>query len=247
MMKKLGVLLAIILLLQAIFELDLISNVLLPSPLDLVNASIELVQEGRIFIHIIDSIKRVLIGFIIATALGVSIGLLLSYYKSIGTYFRAIIELIRPIPPIAWIPISILLFGLGDGASYFIVFIGAFFPIFTSTYSGAESIPQIYTNVSKSFELSKKVYIGKVLFYHSLPNIFTGLKIGIGMAWMSVIAAELLGAQSGLGYFIQLNRLLLRTDYVVVGMLIIGMVGLLLHKLIQTYEKIFIPWSIIKM
>lgn len=195
-----------------------------------------------IYLHIFASLQRVLIGFLIASLAGIFLAILLGYYKNMGRLIKPVIELLRPIPPIAWIPIAILLFGLGDRSAYFIVFLGAFFPIFTNTYFGVTSLPKIYKNVTDSFELKKIDFIFYVLFYFSLPYIFTGLKIGIGMAWMSVIAAELIGAQSGLGYYIQINRLLLRTDNVIIGMVIIGIIGFLLTKSISLIETKVIVW-----
>ena len=123
-----------------------------------------------------------------------------------------------------------------------IVFLGAFFPIFTNAYFGAVSLPVVYKNISESFEIRKSTFVSRILFYFALPSICTGLKIGIGMAWMSVIAAELIGAQSGLGYFIQLNRLLLRTDNVVLGMILIGLIGYVLTKSLEVLGEWATPW-----
>ncbi len=188
------------------------------------------------------SLKRVIIGFALAVMAAIPLAILCGYSKHLSDFVKPYVELLRPIPPIAWIPIAILLFGLGDQSSYFIVFLGSFFPIFSNTYFGATSLPVIYKNVAKSFEIKKSVFIFKILFYFSLPYIFTGLRIGIGMAWMSLIASELIGAQSGLGYFIQLNRLLLRIDNVILGMIIIGVIGYILTKLLVILEKIVMPW-----
>lgn len=199
--------------------------------------------SGEIFIHILASLQKVLVGFSIAGFFGIILGIFLGYYRKLGDYVRPIIEILRPISPIAWIPIAILIFGLGNASSYFIVFFGAFFPIFTNTYFGAISLPRIYKNVADSFEINKHVFIKRILFCFCLPYIFTGLKIGMGMAWMSVIAAELIGAQSGLGYFIQINRLLLRTENILVGMILIGIIGFMLSKLLSLLEKIVIPWN----
>ena len=184
------------------------------------------------------------VGFSLATIVGVGLALLFGYYKTIGEYFRPIVEILRPIPPIAWIPIAILFFGLGNTSAYFIVFLGAFFPIFTNTYFGVASLPKIYKNVASSFELSRFIFFRKILFQFSLPYIFVGLKIGIGMAWICVIAAELIGAQSGLGYFIQLNRLLLQTDKMLVGMILIGIIGYFLNYIISKIEKLTVKWEV---
>ncbi|MEK7172674.1 MAG: ABC transporter permease subunit, partial [Patescibacteria group bacterium] len=185
---------------------------------------------------------RVLIGFIFAVITAIPLAILCGYSRHLSGFIKPFVELLRPIPPIAWIPIAILLFGLGDQSSYFIVFLGAFFPIFTNSYFGVISLPVIYKNVAKSFEIKKSVFIVRILFCFALPYIFTGLKIGIGMAWMSLIAAELIGAQSGLGYFIQMNRLLLRIDNVVLGMVLIGLIGYILTKFLTVLEQVAMPW-----
>lgn len=189
------------------------------------------------------SLQRVLIGYLIASIVGITLALVLGYFRTLGNNLRMIIELLRPIPPIAWIPIAILLFGLGNASAYFIVFLGSFSPIFTNTYFGVLSLPRIYKNITASFEINRFTYFVKILLFFSLPYIFTGLRIGIGMAWMSVIAAELIGAQSGLGYYIQINRLLLRTDNILVGMILIGFIGFSLNGLLELLERIVIRWK----
>lgn len=214
----------------------------LPSPIELARALKEGLLNGEILVNIFSSLQKVLAGFLLAAIFGIFLGLLLGYYEKIGDYIKPIIELFRAIPPIAWIPIAILVFGIGNSSAYFIVFLGAFFPIFTNTYFGVLSLPKIYRNISDSFEIKRTVFLKKILFKFSLPYIFAGLKIGMGMAWMSVIAAELVSSQSGLGYFIQLNRLLLRTDNIVLGMLLIGLLGLLLTKILEFAGRKATPW-----
>lgn len=240
-MKKIFLLILFIIIYQIIYSIFPIKNYL-PSIPDIFYGVSRNFSDKYIYNHIFASLQRVLVGFLLATITGVSLGILIGHNKYLhGLKFY--IELLRPIPPIAWIPIAIMIFGLGDRSAYFIVFLGALFPIFTNTYFGVISLPIIYRNVALSFELSKFTYITRVVFFYSLPYIFTGLKIGIGMAWMSVIAAELIGSQSGLGYFIQLNRLLLQTDNVIIGMILIGIMGYLLNKLIDFVEKIVIRWK----
>lgn len=218
-------------------------TLILPAPSQIFQAFFRLLIGGELLVNTAVSIFRVSVGFFFALVLAVPLGLLAAYKRSFGYYALPIIEILRPIPPIAWIPIAILIFGLGDPSAYFIVFMGSFFPIFTNTYFGATSLPKTLKNVSLSFELRKYQFIRKILFFYSLPYIFTGLKIGIGMAWMSVIAAELIGAQSGLGYFIQMNRLMLRTDNILVGMITIGTIGYLLNFLIVILENKILKWK----
>lgn len=241
-MKKIFLLILLIVIYQISYSIFPIKNYL-PSIPDILSGVVRNFSDKYIYNHIFASLQRVLVGFLFATIMGTSLGILIGYNK----YLRGLkfyIELLRPIPPIAWIPIAIMIFGLGDRSAYFIVFLGALFPIFTNTYFGVISLPTIYRNVALSFELNKFTYITRVVFFYSLPYIFTGLKIGIGMAWMSVIAAELIGSQSGLGYFIQLNRLLLQTDNIIIGMILIGVMGYLLNRIIDFVEKIVIRWKI---
>lgn len=234
----------LIILLITIYQIlnILFPNSYFPSVFQILQAFLRNLSSQEMYLDIAASLLRISIGFLIASAVGISLGLILAYDKRLKE-IKMYIDLLRPIPPIAWIPIAIVIFGLGNSSAYFIVFLGAFFPIFTNTYFGAISIPKIYKNVALSFQIGKVRYFTKILLFFALPYIFTGLKIGIGMAWMSVIAAELIGAQSGLGYFIQLNRLLLQTDNIIAGMILIGLIGYLLQKLIDFTEKKLIVWN----
>lgn len=241
-MKKIISVLIVLMIIQWGYALSPLNYHFLPSPWEVLVAARDGLVDGQIFIHVADSLKRVLLGFLVASVIGVCLGLLLGYYKKASEYLKPVIDILSPIPPIAWIPIAILLFGLGDNSAYFIVFLGGFFPIFTNTYVGATSLPNIYKNISDSFEIKRNIFFRKILFFSAMPYIFTGLRIGMGMSWMSVIAAELIGAQSGLGYFIQLNRLLLRTDNVILGMILIGIIGMILNRIIVLCGDLSMPW-----
>jgi len=243
-LKKAFVILFVILIIQLIFLITPLNNYFIPSPLEVIEALIATTLSGELILHMIPSLYRIIIGFLIAAFFGILLGLLFGVTKKLDYVVEPIIEILRPIPPIAWIPIAILLFGLGDNSAFFIVFLGAFFPIFTNTIFGVKKLPRKYINISKTLELSKISFFKNVLFKFTQPYIFTGLKIGIGMAWMSVIAAELIGAQSGLGYFIQINRLLLHTDKIVAGMIAIGVLGFILTKSIVLIEKKLVKWEL---
>ena len=233
----------IILIWQISYFIFQIENPLIPSPYQIFLALKAITLSGEIFPHIFDSLRRVSVGFILASVIAVAMGLICGYSKNIGDLFEPLVDLLRPIPPIAWIPLAILLFGLGDKSAYFIIFLGAFFPVFTNTFFGARSIPLVYLRLAKTGNIGIYSYFKDILFKFSLPYIFTGLKIGIGMAWMSVIAAELIGAQSGLGYFIQISRLSLSMDSVMAGMIIIGVLGLILSYIINLAEKKYLFWG----
>lgn len=232
---------AFFLLCQLLFNLGLRVSAL-PSPFDILTALVLLFKEDHVINDILASLGRVLTGFSLAAIVGVSFGLLFAWQQLARRIFNPLIELARPIPPIAWIPFAILVFGLGNTSAVFIVFLGAFFPILISTYLGATRLSRTHRNTCLNYDIRGLSYIKNVLFFQSLPGIMSGLQTGIGMAWMSVIAAELIGAQSGLGYLIQNNRLLLRIDYVMAGMLIIGIIGLSLNLIIKIADKRISRW-----
>lgn len=215
---------------------------LLPDPI-IVWKTFVVSLKGNLIGDTISSIQRVLFGFLIASVFGVLLGLVCGVNKWASRLITPILELLRPIPPIAWIPLAILWFGIGNSPAYFLVFLGAFFPIFSSTYLGVSSVEETYKRAAYSLGATKKEIITDVIFPASMPQIFTGLKIGLGVGWMVVIAAELVGVQSGLGYMIQLNRFLLNSPEIITGMATIGLVGFLLNLLITKMEKLAIPWS----
>lgn len=223
--------------------LGFLNTQLLPSPLNVANAFIDLLGTGSLIFDIVASLQRVLVGFFFATITGVALGLLAGSNPKIAPFFTPIIEILRPIPPIAWIPLAILWFGLGDKPAYFLVFLGSFFPIFTNTLFGAVAVDKIHKRAAYSLGANKKKFITDILIPSSLPYIFAGLKIGLGVGWIVVITAELVGAQSGLGYMIQLNRLLLETPKIIAGMVTIGVVGYLLNMVMTCLEHKFIPWK----
>lgn len=215
----------------------------LPSPIEIIQRFFELLSQGDLIIDILQSIKRVLVGFVLAGIAGISLGVLSGMYKSVYNLLNPIIEMFRPIPPIAWVPLAILWFGLGDIPAFFLVFLGAFFPIFTNTYAGVSSLDEVYKRAALTLGASRKVFITNILIPSALPSIFTGLKIGLGISWMVVIIAEMVGAQSGLGYMIQLNRIILDIPSVMVGMVIIGLIGFAMNRLMIIFEKFLIPWK----
>lgn len=220
-----------------IINLDIVS-----SPLNIFKTGLDMFLNEKLLNDIGQSLKRVGIGFIIGASLSTMLILVLHRYRPLRKPTRILLELFRPIPPIAWIPIAILWFEIGNTSSIFIVFIGAFFPVFVNGYEGLALFDEEYLQTAKSLGANKWRIIKSILLPGILPNLFTGYKIGLGMAWMSVIASELIGAQSGLGYIIQLNRLLIQTDKILVGMILIGILGYLMSKIIDFLRNIIIPY-----
>lgn len=221
---------------------NLINSQVFPPPTKVVLAIKQLAEFGLLWNDISSSIIRVSIGFAFAAAIGVGLAAILARLENIAYYVLPIIEVIRPISVIAWIPIAILWFGLGDKPAWFIIFLGSFFPIFTNTFLGFRSVAQIHVQAAECFGASRWLLFRKVLFPSALPYILTGMRIGLGFGWMCVIAAEMIAATSGLGYMIQLARNLLETERIIAGMAIIGAVGFSMNQAMLWLERRLAPW-----
>ncbi|MDD4983531.1 MAG: ABC transporter permease [Candidatus ainarchaeum sp.] len=216
-------------------------SLFLPGPIEIIYLCFKLIITGEIFEHIFLSVKRVVFGFLCGLIIGFVVGVIVGLSK-LGDYINPILELFRPIPPIAWIPLAILWFGIGDSSSVFIIFIAAFFPVFTNTFFGVKSLPKIYSCVSKNLSLTKMQRFYHVILPFVLPYTFVGSRVSLGLSWMVVIAAEMISANFGLGYLIEVNRSLMNTDLVIATMLFIGLVGFLLSKILSLIEKKVIYW-----
>lgn len=242
-LKRILPFLIVIVFWQLLAHFRMLNEYLIPSPLNVFTAFLRLAKTGELFMDLLNSVKRVLAGFLAAGLLGVTLGLVSGYFRRIAEALTPLLEILRSIPPIAWIPIAILWFGLGDAPAYFIVFVGAFFPIFINTYWGVRASRAAHLNVARNFGAAPLLILTDVILPASLPRILGGLRIGMGLAWTSVISAELVGAQSGLGYMIQLNRIMLRTPNIIVGMIAIGITGFLMNYTMLILEKKLLPWN----
>jgi NitT/TauT family transport system permease protein len=221
----------------------LMNERLLPGPSVVVRSGLVMMQSGELAVHAAASIRRVLVGFLLAALVAIPLGMFLGGQPKASQFILPILEVIRPVPPIAWIPLAILWFGIRDGASFFIVALGAFFPIFTNAFEGIRGFTSAYLQAAQCLGASRWGIFSEIYLPGSMPHILTGLRIGLGTAWTSVIAAELVGAQRGLGYVVQVNRLLLRTDNILVGMACIGLAGFLLSQAISILERRLLVWT----
>jgi len=222
--------------------LDASTATLLPPPSAVVKGAWELIETGELFRHLRDSLKRELIAFGFA-ALAVPLGIAMGWSKSVNEQFDILIEVLRPIPPLAWIPLSILWFGIGDTQNQFIIFLGMFFPILLNTVAGVKNIEPNLIHAARCLGASEFRILWRVVLRASLPSIVTGVRVGLGVGWMALVAAELVGANSGLGFLINDARTVLRTDYVIVGMITIGVVGLLIDRGVRLLGAWMMPWS----
>ena len=198
---------------------------------------------GSLIDNTIISIKRVLSGFLLASIIAIPLGILMGYYKTINSLFDTLIELLRPIPPLAWVPLSLAWFGLGEMSMIFIIFIGAFFPILINTISGVKSVPNPLIEAALTLGAKGKDILIKVVIPASSPSILTGLRVGAGIAWMCVVAAEMLpSSNAGLGYLIMYAYSLSRMDVVIACMVVIGLIGLVLDRGLRYIEDKYFVW-----
>jgi NitT/TauT family transport system permease protein len=210
-----------------------------PSPLDVEKGIAELVRKGVLQHYIADSLRRVAVGFGLAALLGVPIGLTLGWYPAAAHVVNPVIQMVRPISPIAWIPLSIVWFGVGDGAAIYLIFLGAFFPIVVASMNGVRNVPSMFRRAGRNFGLKPTQLLAKVVFPAALPQIIVGLRIALGIAWLVVVAAEMIAVDSGLGYLvIDARNSGKRYDLVVAAMLMIGTIGLALDLGFRRLEKI---------
>jgi NitT/TauT family transport system permease protein len=210
-----------------------------PSPRDVEKGLAELLRHHVLWADIIDSLRRVLIGFGTAALLGIPLGLALGWYPAANHVVNPVMQILRPISPIAWIPVSIIFFGVGDGAAIFLIFLGAFFPIVVACINGVSNVPPVFRRAGRNFGLTPAQLLAKVIFPAALPQILIGLRIALGIAWLVVVAAEMIAVDSGLGFLVIDSRNSgKRYDLVVAAILMIGLIGLVLDYGFRRLEKI---------
>jgi NitT/TauT family transport system permease protein len=211
---------------------------LFPKPLEVLWGLGELVQKGLLFKYVVASLFRVTWGFTLAVLVGIPFGLLLGWSRWAQEAFNPMIQGFRPISPIAWIPVAILWFGVSDAAPVFLIFLASVFPITVSTAASVKSVQSVYLRAADNFGLTKVQLFRRVIFPACLPQIITGLRIGLGIAWLVVVAAEMIAVNSGLGYLIiDARNAGKRYDLVVAGMILIGVIGWLLDLLMRQLER----------
>jgi len=242
LLLRCGVFFILLFLWQIAANFKIINVNFLPPPSSLVKEFYYLAKSGYLSSNLLGSLYRVTLGFTIAVCLGVILGTLLGYFSKIGNVIVPVLDILRSIPPIAWIPLAILWFGLGNSSSIFIITLGAFFPIFVNTFSGVRSVSRFHLDTGRCFGANQALIISDIILPSAMTQLLTGIRIGIGTAWTSVIASEMVGTRNGLGYAIQLNRIMLDTDAVIVNMILIGVIGWLMNTIILHIEKRISFW-----
>lgn len=232
----------------AIWELGirhLGSSTVLPSPFAVLKAMAELMQHGLLIRYCVASLFRVTWGFALATVCAVPLGLAIGALPRVEIALQPVMQILRPLSPLAWIPIAILWFGVGDMAAIFLLFLGCFFPLLTLTVNAVHTIPAIYLEAGRNFGLGGASLAYQVVLPSIMPQLLAGLRLTLGVAWLVVVAAEMIAVNSGLGFLIvDARNAGNRYDLVVAGMIAIGVIGLLLDRGMRSLERLpFVAWA----
>lgn len=205
-------------------------------------AFIKQLSNGQLVDDISVSVSRVLKGYFLAALLGIALGTLMGMSSTIRNIFTLSLNTIRQIPMMAWVPMIILWCGIGDLSKVVIIILGAFFPIMVNTLSGITSTSLGYIEVARLYRLNSWQIFLRVYLPSALPQIFVGLKVGLGISWMAVVAAELIASSSGIGFRMSEARNLMQPDVMIVGMILIGVLGILMDRLLSLLSKKVTPW-----
>lgn len=214
----------------------------LPSPVMTVVGLIEVATQGVLWQNVIASVFRVAWGFCLAAAIGIPLGIALGWYPGLRAVVNPLVQSLRPISPIAWLPFAVIIFGghalSSDLSAIFLLFLSAFFPIVTASTSATASLDLKYIRSARNFGVSGLDLFRRVVLPAALPQILTGLRLALGISWVVVVAAEMLGVETGLGYQVMDSRNALRMDYVAAAMVVIAVIGLLLDTGMARLESV---------
>jgi ABC-type nitrate/sulfonate/bicarbonate transport system permease component len=207
---------------------------ILPPPIEVARAFVRLASDGELATHTVYSVARVFSAWLLSAAIAIPLGLLMGSSRRLDHIIGPFVELFRPISPLAWIPMAILWFGIGESGKVFVVFIGTFFPILLNTVAGTKSVDPVLLHAGQIFGCtSRTALFRRVVVPAAMPSIVVGLRVAFGTGWAAIIAAELVAAHSGLGYLIANGMDILRADQVLVGMITIGVLGFLFDTLFR--------------
>ena len=210
---------------------------LLPSPVNVGHTIIEMIVDGTLLVHLQVSLGRFAAGYLLAIIPAVILGMLLGRMPRIWQIVDPIIQVLRPVSPIAWSPFIVLWFGIGNMPAIVIIFIAAFFPVLLTTVAGVKKVDKNYLKIAENMEMNRLELMVKIIFPAAFPSIVSGLHLALGSAWIFLVAGEMVGAQSGLGFLIVDARNTLNLSGVLAGIIFIGLLGFILDRLISLFER----------
>lgn len=221
----------------------LVSSLLLPPPSAIAATGWRLLSGGELLGHIWSSLGRVLVGFFLATIVAVPLGVLAGSNAIIFNLVDPIIELFRPIPVLALLPLAILWFGIGEASKIFIITYAAFFPVFINTLAGVKYSDPVLIQVASTLGASRTQIFYRVVLMSALPSLAVGIRLGLGFAFLALVAAELIASTRGLGYLIMDARLTFQTDISMVGIVSLGVLGFLMNAILVRIERWALAWK----
>jgi len=234
---------ALIALWQVLLMLGIGDRRFIPAPSDIAVRFWELSKSGELAWHTLVTLYRVFAGFFIGAIPAIAVGLLMAMFRPVRLFFDPLVAALFPIPKVALMPLLLLAFGFGDASKIALVATAVFFPVVVNTYAGAANIDKLYWDVAKNYGASPLVLFTRVVFFGALPLIFAGLKIALAVSFVVLVAAEFVASKSGLGYLIWNSWELLQVDYMFVGIVVIGVLGLVMSVAFQELENLVIPWK----
>lgn len=234
--------LSVLFLWQIIGSLEWVSSTVLPSPLQIVQSFISLTASGELLKDIKISLLRAIAGFLLGGVLGLSIGMVSGLFKRFEAVVDPSIQMMRTIPHLAITPLFILWFGLGEWSKILLIALGAFFPLYINTYAGIRNVDAKLFDVARILEFSQIQQLTKLVIPAALPNILLGVRLSIGVSWLGLVVAELMGSSAGVGYLIENATQFSLTDQVFVGLIIFAAVGKLSDSLVRVLERKLLRW-----
>jgi NitT/TauT family transport system permease protein len=227
---------------EAVCRGGLVSPIMLPSPSAIVVKWVEWLLSGELLVDVLGSMGRVTGGFLLGAGLALPLGLFMGASPRTYEYFNPIIQVLRPIPPIAWIPMSILWFGLGNPPAIFLISLGAFFPVLMNTIAGVQNVDGIYLRAARNLGAGRGTMFRRVILPAATPYILAGIRIGIGTAFIVVIVSEMIAVNNGLGYRILEAREFMWSDKIIAGMVTIGLLGLAIDQGMNVLNNYLLRW-----
>lgn len=214
-----------------------------PSPLDVLSAGLDFLRSPKLFANVSSSLERVLAGYGAAAVVGIALGLIIGRSRRLGDFLQTPLELLRPIPAVAWIPLAVLMFPSSELSMIFITFTGALFPILLNTVHGVESVDPRLIASARSLGCTRRAMLLEVIIPGAAPNIVTGLVIGMGTSWFCLVTAEMISGQFGIGYYTWESYTLQNYPEIIVGMIVIGLLGMGSSALLRLAGNALIPWD----